>query len=126
MKDYKAIAEKSKELINELKFTQDIIFIHQLESELSVLESQEVEGVSIDEILKGCEHDGSYIPVSEVRRLLIKYAQSSKIDEKFIRENIPFAIKPSKASSTAFISPFSSNYAREQVIKALVEAINKI
>ena len=142
MKNYKLIAEKQAEIItkyndfiNYLKTKPNYgniaiaaydLQIATLKSELSLLESQEVEGVSIDEILKGCEHDGSYIPVSEVRRLLIKYAQSSKIDEKFIRENIPFAIKPSKASSTAFISPFSSNYAREQVIKALVEAINKI
>lgn len=27
-----------------------------------------------EEILKGCEHDGSYIPVSEVKRLMQKYA----------------------------------------------------
>jgi len=38
---------------------------------------QEVEGVNVDEMLKGCEHDGSYIPVSEIRRLLIKCAQQS-------------------------------------------------
>jgi len=133
MKDYKAIAEKSKELINELKFTQDIIFIHQLESELTALESQEVEGVSAEDEIKLLNETINNLHKAMVTaekrghdKVMEEYAQSSKIDEKFIRENIPFAIKPSKASSTAFISPFSSNYAREQVIKALVEAINKI
>ena len=28
-----------------------------------------------DEIMKGCEHDGSYIPVNEVRRLMDEYAE---------------------------------------------------
>ena len=30
---------------------------------------------TIDEILKGCEHDGSYIPVSEVKRLMAEYGE---------------------------------------------------
>lgn len=32
-----------------------------------------------EEILKGCEHDGSYIPVSEVKRLMEEYAEQFKI-----------------------------------------------
>ena len=30
---------------------------------------------TIDEMLIGCEHDGSYIPVNEVKRLMREYAQ---------------------------------------------------
>jgi hypothetical protein len=38
--------------------------------------SQEPEGVTADQILKGCEHDGSYIPVSEVKRLMQSYHEA--------------------------------------------------
>ena len=37
-----------------------------------------------DEILKGCEHDGSYIPVPEVRRLI-----NLSIRKFFSKEEIP-------------------------------------
>jgi len=36
---------------------------------------------TIDELLKGCEHDGSYIPVSEVKRLMEAYAQQFQQDK---------------------------------------------
>lgn len=35
-------------------------------------------GKSIDELLKGCEHDGSFIPVSEVKRLMEEYRNQSQ------------------------------------------------
>lgn len=38
----------------------------------------------IDEILKGCEHDGSYIPVTEVKRLMQSYHES-KLKEELIK-----------------------------------------
>lgn len=38
---------------------------------------------TIEDTLKGCKHDGSYIPVSEVKRLMKEYAseQCQKRDE---------------------------------------------
>lgn len=38
---------------------------------------------TIDEILKECEHDGSYIPVSEVKRLMQEYNQTLSIELSF-------------------------------------------
>jgi len=39
--------------------------------------------ITAEEILKGCEHDGSYIPVSEVIRLMQEYAslRTSKLEK---------------------------------------------
>jgi len=87
MKDWKAIAEKSKELINELKFTQNIIFIHQLESELAALESQEVEGVSAEEWLRSKKYTPDLMFSWEwVIRSLEEYANSSKVTDEMIEK----------------------------------------
>jgi hypothetical protein len=34
-----------------------------------------------EEILKGCEHDGSYIPVTEVKRLMQTYHKAKRKDD---------------------------------------------
>ena len=44
----------------------------------------------IDEFLIGCEHDGSYIPVDEVKRLMKEYADrvlSEKMKDKTVCPN---------------------------------------
>ena len=37
---------------------------------------------TIDEMLIGCEHDGSFIPAKEVKRLMLKYADSFKLKNR--------------------------------------------
>ena len=35
---------------------------------------------TLDEFIKGCEHDGSYVPVKEVKRLMLEYADQAIAD----------------------------------------------
>ena len=94
MKDWKAIAGKSKELINELKFTLDIISIHRIESELATLESQEVEEVNAEEIIKpyihsetGIDYRFPYIYKDDAIKAIYEYSQqSSKVSDEMIEK----------------------------------------
>jgi hypothetical protein len=50
-------------------------------------------------ILKGCEHDGSFIPVSEVKRLMEEYSQEVSKD-CFPREFVEWLIHNTMEATT--------------------------
>ena len=55
---------------------------------ITYLASHHEKGKSIDDLLKGCEHDGSFIPVNEVKRLMEELASQSgypEVTDKMIK-----------------------------------------
>ena len=46
--------------------------------------------LTAEEFIKGCEHDGSYIPVKEVLRLMESYAQQTREEEQAKTKKIAF------------------------------------
>jgi len=60
--------------------------VEELKSQLAELKEQEQNNKTIDELLKGCEHDGSYIPVNEVKRLMEEHRQQGMPTEEDFRE----------------------------------------
>lgn len=57
----------------------------------------------IDEILKGCEHDGSYIPVTEVKRLMQSYHEVKLKEELIEFENWRRDKMPRTFATTSYV-----------------------
>jgi hypothetical protein len=71
------------------KATPNLSKITDVDKEIAEIRGGGPEGVTVDEMLKGCEHDGSYIPVTEVKKLMEAYAKSKEINLR--KELIKFA-----------------------------------
>jgi len=65
---------------------------------------------TVDELLKGCEHDGSYIPVSEVKRILQEcMAQFPAIDLRGMKEAMLWAYNLNAGKSAAQMDVIAYN-----------------
>jgi len=53
------------------------------------------------EFLKGCEHDGSFVPVNEVKRLMSEYA------DHVLSECIPEPLSYDSIESTEYVEGFT-------------------
>jgi len=63
----------------------------------------------------------NYEVIRDMRTLLGRDSDKDKLHD-FIWAHTPIAIRPTKPAKTLFISPFTSNHAREVVIDSLTEA----
>ena len=78
-----------------------------------------------EEILKGCEHDGSYIPVSEVKRLMQEYAEAyhkEKLKEEILQKIIEKQKELIEDLLIGYLTPTTKTAKRLQVELAALNA----